>query len=487
MPPKKPAKTKNPDRTIGNLATPPQKTSPQTVADLRPAGYNPRVITAEQQRMLKESLQEYGDLSGIVFNTSTGRLVGGHQRTKQLDPSWAIVKEPTIDSTGTTAHGYVDTPTGRLVYREVDWTEQKEKAANIAANKMGGMFDDDLLAQLLQELNDQGYNMDLTGFDDSELKALLDDGRNDNLGEEDVEVEPVPDPFVKLGDLWVWGDSRVLCGDSTSVADIDKLMMGEKADLCVTDPPYGVAYSNKAGKIENDDLDPAALEKFLQAAFSIMNYALKPGGCFYIYHADGGLLGTAFRNALNSIKGMMLKQVLIWVKNAATLNRSHYNSKHEPLLYGWKAGAAAYFSGDFTLTTVIDDDIDISKMDKKALMQMVTEMRNKEPSTIIRVDKPTKNDIHPTMKPVRLFQHNICASSRPGEIVLDLFNGGGTTSITCRKTGRRGRGMELSPNYLQASLKRMWDYDGTEPQLLNSDGKLTPFSEVEKQRKNKSK
>lgn len=485
MPPKKPTKTKNPDRTIGNLAAPPQETSPQTVADLRPSGYNPRTITADQQKMLKGSLEEFGDIGVIIFNRRTGRLIGGHQRSKLLDPNWPIVKEAHDDGKGTVAKGYIQTPFGHLTYREVDWDEQKEKAANVAANKHGGQFDDDLLAQLLQELNDQGYDMALTGFDDAELKALLDDGKNDNLGEEDPEVEPVPDPFVKLGDLWVWGDHRVLCGDSTSIADIDRLMMGEKADLCVTDPPYGVAYKNKAGKIENDDLDPAALEQFLKGAFSVMDHALKPGGCFYIYHADGGLLGTAFRNALNSIKGLMLKQVLIWVKNAATLNRSHYNSKHEPLLYGWKAGAAAYFSGDFTLTTVIDDDIDISKMDKKALMQMVTEMRNREPTTIIRVDKPTKNDIHPTMKPVRLFQHNICASSRPGEIVLDLFNGGGTTTITCRKTGRRGRGMELSPHYLQASLKRMWDYDGTEPQLMDDKGKLTPYSAVEKQRAKK--
>lgn len=474
---------KNTDRSIENLSTPPQEINPTTVADLRPSGYNPRVITADQQRMLKGSLEEFGDIGVIIFNRRTGRLIGGHQRSKLLDPQWPIVKEPHNDGKGTVAKGHIVTPFGHLTYREVDWDEQKERAANIAANKHGGSFDEDLLAQMLQELSDQGYNMDLTGFDDSELKALLDDGKKENLGEEDPVVEPVEEPFVKLGDLWLCGESRVLCGDSTSIADIDKLMMGDKADLCVTDPPYGVAYSNKAGKIENDDLDPAALEKFLQGAFSVMNHALKPGGCFYIYHADGGLLGTAFRNSLNSIKGLMLKQVLIWVKSSATLNRSDYNSQHEPLLYGWKEGAAHYYDGDFTRTTVIDDDIDISKMDKKALQNLVNDLRQKTPSTVIRVDKPSKNDIHPTMKPVRLFERNIYASSKPGDVVVDLFNGSGTTTITCRKTGRRGRGMEFSPNYCQASIKRYWDYCGEEPLLLNADGSTTPYSEVEKKRK----
>ena len=483
MPPKK--RTINPDRKIENLTAPPQEINPATVADLRPAGYNPRVITAEQQRVLKESLQEYGDLSGIVFNIRTGRLVGGHQRTKQLDPAWPIVKEPTSDATGTVTHGYVDTPTGRLVYREVDWTETKEKGANIAANKMGGMFDDDLLSQLMQELNDLGYNMDLTGFMGDELKDLLDDGNNDNLGEEDPVVEPVEEPFVKLGDLWVCGESRILCGDSTSIADIDKLLMGEKVDLCVTDPPYGIAYESKAGKIENDDLNPEALEKFLTAAFSVMAYALKSGGAYYVYHADGGPLGLAFRNAIAAEKSLLLKQTLIWVKSSATLCRSDYNMQHEPCLYGWKAGQAHYYDGDFTRTSVIDDDIDISKMDKKMLQQLVNELRQRTPSTVMRVEKPSKSEIHPTMKPVRLFERNVYASSKPGDIVLDLFNGSGTTTITCRKTGRKGRGMEFGPGYCQASIKRYWDYCGEEPMLMAADGKLTPYSEVEKQRKKK--
>ena len=479
---KKPA---NPDRMLAIISTPAEEITPQAISDLRPAGYNPRVITAEQQKMLQASMKEYGDLGGIVFNVKTGRLVGGHQRIKQLDPAWAIVKEEITDETGTVASGYIETPHGRFSYREVAWTETKEKAANVAANKMGGMFDDELLAQLLQELADGGYDMSLTGFDDQELKDLLGANKQEKLGEEDPEVEPVEEPFVKLGDLWLLGESRLLCGDSTSIADVDKLMMGEKADIVWMDPPYNIAYETKAGKIANDNLNEKEFRKFLDSVFTVMHHALKPGGCFYVAHAEGGGVGDVFRAAICGTKGIMWKQCLIWVKNAAVLARSDYNNKHEPILYGWKGGAAHYFAGDFTQTTVIDDDIDLSKLDKKQLVAHLTELRNAQPTTVIRIDKPNKSEIHPTMKPVRLVERNIRSSSRPGEITLDLFSGSGTTIITCRKTGRKGRGMEQSPGYAQASLKRYWDYCGEEPLLMDPKGKLIPFSEVEKQRKKK--
>jgi DNA modification methylase len=475
---------KDPDKTIGNLATPAIEMSPTTAADLRSSGYNPRTITPQKLEMLNAAMKEFGDLGGVVFNRTTGRLVSGHQRGKNLDSSWPITKEEHTDNTGTVAIGYIETPDGRFSYREVAWDESKERAANIAANQHGGEFDDDLLAQLLQALNDSGYDMALTGFDDAELKALLAANREDPLGNEDAEVEPVENPFVKRGDLWILGgEHRLLCGDSTKMEDVDRLLQGEKADLVVTDPPYNVAYESKAGKIENDNMSTAAFEQFLLSVFAMLNHALKPGGCFYIYHAEGNGIGGVFRSAVDDTPGLNMKQCLVWVKNAMVLSRQDYSWRHEPILYGWKEGAAHYYDGDFTRSTVIDDDIDISKMDKKALQNLISDMRNKQPSTVIRVDKPGNSEWHPTTKPVRLFEKNVYASSRPGETVLDLFSGSGTTIITCRKTSRKGRGMEYDPKYAQASLQRYFEYCGEQPMLLEVDGKLVPFTQVEKKRK----
>ena len=201
-----------------------------------------------------------------------------------------------------------------------------------------------------------------------------------------------------------------------------------------------------------------------------------------MYHPDNGLLGSIFRNVINANIHLMLKQILIWVKNCPTLCRSDYNMAHEPLIYGWAKGAAHFFSGDYTLSSVVDDAPDIGKMDKKQLQTLISEMRNSTPSTVIRVDKPTRNTIHPTCKPVRLIERNIIASSRHREIVLDMFNGSGTCLIACRKTGRRYRGNEFAPGYTQATLQRYFEYCGEEPKLLQQDGSLVSFSEVKKNR-----
>lgn len=478
------AKKKAPLKSAEGLTNPAAEgIDARAISDLRPAGYNPRSISPEKLEMLRKAMAEFGDLGGIVFNIRTGRLIGGHQRVKNLDSTWPIVKEAHEDPTGTVAHGHIETPFGKWSYREVDWPESKEKAANIAANAHGGEFDDELLTQLLQELYQHGYEMDLTGFDQKELDALLGLREAERLGPEDPDTPPVENPWVQKGDLWQCGDHRILCGDSLNLADIDRLLDGKKADLCWVDPPYNVDYESKAGKIMNDKMTPDQFREFLTGIFTSMHHALKPGGCFYIAHAEGNNIGDIFRSAINALPGLMMKQCLVWVKNTAVLCRQDYNWKHEPILYGWKEGAGHYFNEDFTQTTVIDDDIDVSRLDKKGLQALITELRNAMPSSVIRADKPTNSDLHPTQKPVYLVGKNVVASSRPGEIVIDLCGGSGTTMIACRKHGRRARLMELDPRFAQAIIGRYRDYCGEEPVLIHPDGATQPMHAVEKERR----
>lgn len=430
---------------------------------LNAAVYNPRIMNNEQTEKLCKGISEFGFVDPVIVNTNGNVIVGGHQRCRAAQ-----------------LLGMTEVP--------VAWVTldpKKEKALNIALNRISGEWKEDELIELLKELNaTEGFDISLTGFNEDELKALLGEEKEDTLGEEDPEVTEVEEPFVKMGDLWELGQSRLLVGDSTNIADVERLIAGQPVDCVWSDPPYNIAYETKAGKIDNDNLSEADFKDFLLKAFASMAHALKPGACFYIAHAEGGGVGDAFRSAICNTKGLMWKQCLIWVKNAAVLARSDYNNKHEPILYGWKEGAAHFFNGDFTQTTVIDDDIDISKMDKKQLQQILNDLRNAIPSTVIRIDKPSKSEIHPTMKPVRLVERNLNASTRPGDTVLDLFSGSGTTIITCRKIGRKGRGMEFSPGYAQASLKRYLDYCHEEPLLVEGD-KRTPFSIVEQQRKKK--
>ena len=198
--------------------------SDKTVGDLRPAPYNPRKISKRQAQMLAKSLAEFGDLSGIVVNRKTGNVVGGHQRLKLFDPKWPIIKvEQPVDAMGTVATGHIETPWGRWSYRDVEWPEGKEKAANIAANKQGGDFSIPELKELLVELDDGGFDLDLTGFDEGELKDLIDWQRP---GEERADEVPEPPkvPVTKPGDLWVLGNHQLLCGDSTKAEEVARLM-----------------------------------------------------------------------------------------------------------------------------------------------------------------------------------------------------------------------------------------------------------------------
>jgi len=200
------------------------------VKDLKPAGYNPRKISPEKLAALKKSLEEFGDLSGIVFNVRTQTVIGGHQRIKNMDPTWKIIKKPQTDKTGTTAAGYVETPHGRLTYREVDWPEIKEKQANIAANKHGGEFDDELLADLLKEIKTEDTLLDfsLIGFDDDEMADLLGATKEPRDAAPQIDRADELNQIwsVKPGDLWQIGEHRLLCEDCTQADNVKKVMGG---------------------------------------------------------------------------------------------------------------------------------------------------------------------------------------------------------------------------------------------------------------------
>lgn len=330
------------------------------VKDLKPAGYNPRKISDRQLEMLKKSMHEFGDLSGIVRNRRTGNLIGGHQRLKHFQSSWEIQAQPAEDAVGTVAAGFIKTPFGDWTYREVDWDETKEKGANIAANQQGGEFDMAMLRELLIELDTGAFDMDLTGFDAKEIEDLMTQYAPPDTGEiieddfdADGEAENIQEAITKRGDIIQLGRHRLMCGSSTDAKDVEILMDGKFADCIWTDPPYGVDYTDKndflnkarAGtghrKIAGDDLRKEGLQDFLHQAFQAAASHLKAGGCVYVAHAD---INTAqFRRALQDA-GIYVSQTVVWVKNSAVLSRNDYNWRHEPILYGCGRKAPAITS-----------------------------------------------------------------------------------------------------------------------------------------------
>ena len=299
------------------------------------------------------------------------------------------------------------------------------------------------------------------GFTEDELDALDD-------VEEDTppEVEEVADPITKPGDLYQLGRHRLLCGDSTSLTDIATLTDGAQIDLLLTDPPYNVAYEGQDGMtIQNDDLDDGAFLEFLTKANQAADSVLKAGGAFYIWHASSE--GFNFRKSIAAV-GWLQKQLLIWVKDRFVLGRQDYQNQHEPCLYGWKPGAGHYFSDKRTESTVIEDRPNLEKMDKAELKELCKELLGRQPveTTILREQRPQSNDLHPTMKPVKLFARLILNSTRKGEKVLDLFGGSGTTLVACEQLGRQAYLMELDPRYCDAIVKRFEELTGQKAQLI---------------------
>lgn len=302
-------------------------------------------------------------------------------------------------------------------------------------------------------LGDLQIDFEDLALPDGFLELSTDDAMKDTKGDDDAPEVDYGEPDSKPGQVYQLGPHRLMCGDSTSAEDMAKLMDGAKADLIITDPPYNVDYEGGNGKkIQNDNMSDNKFLNFLTDAFGVMLGVLKNGGAFYIWHADSE--GYNFRQAVKNCKGE-IRQCLIWVKNSLVLGRQDYQWRHEPCLYGWKAGAGHYWEGRRDLSTVFDETRgDWPKMSKEQLLAELKRYDQEVKTTIIYEDKPKKSDEHPTMKPVRLFERLMLNSSKAEDIVLDPFGGSGTTVITAAKTGRYARTMELDPHYCDVIRKR---------------------------------
>lgn len=326
-------------------------------------------------------------------------------------------------------------------------TDEERKEYGIIHNKSAELseWNLELLAEELEDL-------DLSDFDiDWELPAPEDE---DEIVEDEPPEAPA-EPITQKGDIYLLGEHRLICGDSTNLDDITALCNGEKVDLYLTDPPYNVDYTGKtkdALKIENDHKDDAGFRQFLVDAFSAASAVMKAGASFYIWHADSE--GYNFRGACHDI-GWKVRECLIWVKNVMVMGRQDYQWKHEPVLYGWQEGGSHAWYSDRRQTTVLE------------------------------FDRPTRNKEHPTMKPVALFDYLIKNSSKPGDIVLDSFGGSGTSIIACEQDGRRCFTCELDPKYCDVIVNRYINLVGDDNVYLIRNGEKTKFtSEVENETEN---
>ena len=269
------------------------------------------------------------------------------------------------------------------------------------------------------------------------------------------------------GDIYALGRHRLICGDSTDPQIIDILCGSTVVDLYLTDPPYNVNYEGSNGKkIANDNMSDGNFQEFLFDAFSVANEHLKPGGAFYIWHADSE--GYNFRTAAKRV-GWTIRQCLIWNKNSLVLGRQDYQWKHEPCLYGWKDGGAHYFVNKRSLTTVIEQPIDLDAMTKDEMKKLLASMLGGDvPTTVIDENKPLRSADHPTMKPLKLMGRCVKNSTRPGEVVLDSFGGSGSTLMACEQLGRVCFTVELDPHYVDVIIKRWEEYTQEEAQYLGN-------------------
>jgi len=392
------------------------------IGNLKPAAYNPRKDlqpSDKEYKKIKKSVQEFGYVDPIIVNQDL-TVIGGHQRIK-------VLKEL----------GYED-----IECVIVDIDKNKEKALNIALNKISGDWDFEALNEAFIELMETDVDLLLTGFDDIEIQRLMNEFNTDGSQEDNFDVEgefsAIETPVTKRGDIWGLGDHRVMCGDSTDLTEVKKLMGGKKANLTVTDPPYNVDYTGgtkDALKMQNDKMDGSSFYDFLYKAYTNAYEVSEDGAGIYLFHADSE--GLNVRKAMVDAKWKMA-QCCIWVKQAMVMGRQDYQWQHEPVLYGWKPTCGHKWYSD------------------------------RKQTTIWNFDRPTKSKSHPTMKPIKLISYPIKNSSSANSIILDLFGGSGSTLVACDPLDRICYMMELDEKYCDVIIKRWEQLTGKKGEKLNA-------------------
>lgn len=390
---------------------------------------NSRTHSDAQVARIAASIKEFGWTNPVLIDGDSG-IIAGHGRVLAARKL-----------------GLSEVPCIELSHM----TETQKRAYVIADNRLAenAGWDNELLALELGDLKAEGFDLDMLGFDVEELGALLEPDAKDGLTDEDAAPELGDTPTSAAGDVWICGDHRVMCGDSTSATDVERLMDGYKADLIITDPPYNVAYEGGTEEkltIKNDSMSAESFYQFLLAAYATMFASAKDGAGLYVFHADSE--GMNFRKAMTDA-GFKLAQCCVWVKQQFVMGRQDYHWQHEPVLYGWKATAAHRWYTD------------------------------RKQSTVWNFDRPQRNDVHPTMKPIALIEYPLLNSSRGGDVVLDLFGGSGSTLIACEKHSRSARLMELDGKYCDVIVKRWQDFTGGDATL---EGTQQTFASLRDQR-----
>lgn len=406
---------------------------------------NPRKISAEKLKALAVNIEKFNVVEIPVIDVDN-HLLTYHQRLKAL---LMIGRgEDMID---------VRIPNRKL-------TELEIKEYNLIANTHSGEFDMELFNEFFSDVSLEDIGLNIEDFDIAEkLKNYSNEIKEEVTlvaKEDDFNIPREIQTDVVLGDFIEIGEHRLICGDIMDTDLLEKLTSGKKFDLVVTDPPYNVDYEGEDGmKIMNDKMKDAEFYQFLYDRFLSLALYTKDGGGWYVWHADSE--GLNFRKAFIE-SGIMLKQCIIWVKNSIVMGRQDYHWKHEPCLYGWKPGAAHYFTDERDNSTVYDDKQDFAKLRKDELLNLVKSIfSDKTKSSILYHNKPTSNDLHPTMKPVTLIADLIKNSSKQLDIVADGFLGSGTTMVAAHQLNRKCYGMELDPKYCQVIVDRMRKLDPT--------------------------